>query len=78
MTTPSPEEWEIIRRSVAMLSPRQPCQPSREIAVELLDELGRCRDRERNLRRLVEQMGEALEETGRMSGGRPGDEQAVE
>ncbi len=43
-----------------MLTTGQPCQLSREIAVELLDELGRCRARERQLRRLVDELQEAL------------------
>jgi hypothetical protein len=44
-----------------MLTTGQPCQLSREIAVEVLDELGRCRARERQVRRLVAQLQEALE-----------------
>ena len=47
-----------------MLTPGQPCQLSRELAVELLDELGRCRAREREVRRLVALLQEALEPEG--------------
>lgn len=47
-----------------MLTTGEPCQLSREIAVELLDELGRCQARERELRRLVAQLQEALEPEG--------------
>lgn len=47
-----------------MLTTGQPCQLSREIAVELLDELGRCRAREREVRRLVARLQEVLETEG--------------
>ena len=58
----SPETWEGLRRSVAMLSPGQPCQLSREIVLELLEELVQRSTRDRRLRRLVGEMETALRE----------------
>ncbi len=56
----SPETWECLRRSVAMLSPGQPCQLSREVVLELLEELVQRSTRDRRLRRLVGEMETAL------------------
>ena len=68
----SSEKGEIVRRSVTMLAPGQPCQLSREIAVELMEELLELRERERRVRRLVEQLAEAVGTGGQSSTERPG------
>ena len=58
----SVEEWEVLRRSVAMLGPGQPCQLSREVALDLLGELVQRSGRDRSLRRLVQELSEALDD----------------
>ena len=68
----SSEEWEILRRSVAMLAPGQPCQLSREIAVELMEQLLELRERERRVRGLVELLAQAVGAGGQSSTERPG------
>ena len=58
----SSEQWEILRRSVAMLTPGQPCQLDRETAMELLEELVERSGRDRQLRRLVDELRAVLGE----------------
>lgn len=58
----NPEDWERLRRSVAMLSPGHPCQLSRETAMELLEELVQRSGRDRRLRRLVAELETVLRE----------------
>jgi hypothetical protein len=53
----SDEELERIRRSIAMLTPREPCGLSRELAMEVIEELQRCR---RSWRRLAGALGDVL------------------
>ena len=53
MAPTSPEEWENLRRSVAMIGQGQPSQLDRETALALLDELGRHHERERQARCLL-------------------------
>ncbi len=59
------EDWERLRRSVAMLSPGGPCQLSREEAMEILEELVARAGRERQLRRLVADLQAVLGEESR-------------
>jgi hypothetical protein len=53
----SDEELERLRRSIAMLSPRQPCGISRELAIDIIEDLQRCR---RGWQRLAEGLGDVL------------------
>ncbi len=49
----SPEEWENLRRSIAMLSPGQATHLDRETALAALDELANHHERQRRARQLV-------------------------
>jgi hypothetical protein len=52
-----PEEWEIVRRSIAMLTPAQPASlDDREAALELLDDLQRLQRTNKRLIGLFEQL----------------------
>lgn len=71
-----PEEWEIVRRSIAMLAPRHPAPLNREAAMELLDELQRLQHANRHLNALFEQLwalvvAAAEASTGHDRGGPP-------
>lgn len=50
----TPESIEQLRRSVAMLTPRQPSGLNREAALRLYEELQRLQGADRRLRELVE------------------------
>jgi len=50
----TPEEWEIARRSVAMLAANHPCALDRTAAMWVLDEVERLKRREQQLLRLVD------------------------
>jgi len=56
MPSRSPEEWEILRRSMAMLAPGQPCQLSREVGIDLVEELAQHHSRERRVRHLLAEL----------------------
>lgn len=68
-----PEDWEIVRRSIAMLSPAQPAPLDREAAMELLDELQRLERANRRLAGLFEQLRALVDAAGAppSSGHRP-------
>ena len=55
------EDLERRRRSYAMLSPGQAAGMSREEAIELLEELQRCRSRGRQLLEALREIGAAVD-----------------
>ena len=67
LTNEAIERW---RRSLAMLSPGQSAGISREEAIELLEELQRCRSRGRQLLYALREIGTIVDRTLRAAGGR--------
>ncbi len=52
----NPEDLERIRRSIALLAPRQPSGLDREAAMALLEELQRLQSNDRRVIRLLDQV----------------------
>jgi hypothetical protein len=55
-----PDDLERIRRSIVLLSPRQPSGLDREAAVAVLEELQRLQGRDRRVRELLAQVTDLL------------------
>ena len=67
----NPEDLERIRRSIALLAPKQPSGLDREAAMALLEELQRLQTNDRRVIRLLDEVA-ALVDAARERDGHPG------